>query len=74
MNTYQQKASTTHSRRRKAGAYATKAELAIYGKTIQRGGDDNLTQEDCQVLAGCRWLPTSLQRRYADMAQSVNWS
>jgi hypothetical protein len=65
---YEEKADATRSRRRKAGQYATPTELRIFNKTLARGGDANLTANDITVLAGCKWLPASLQRRYQAMA------
>lgn len=71
LNTYQQKALATRSRRAKSGKYATKRELAVFNKTLLRGGDKNLTPDDIALLATCRWLPASLQRRYQALAAAA---
>ena len=68
--TYTAKAHATRSRRRKAGSYATPTELATFRKTFARGGDKNLTAADIALLAQCKWLPASIQRRYQAMAQA----
>jgi len=64
VNTYEQRAANTKSRKRAAGRYPTQAQREAAKKLTQRGGWANLTHDELVALSTHPQLPLQWREQF----------